>query len=194
MDEFCARNIYSVYETVHRNDLLPRLNNQGRQPEQVFFSWVRGYATAAFFGPALEKIFNVTQIESIGDDDFSNPETFARTPKADLQLTLPESNESLRIEVQSGFQSISDIKLHKVREAKKVWEEKGMPTWVVHFNLFDGQVAFVRIDNVSDTDARWIIRPQMEGQTVFAIDYNCFVWKLTERPPSFSDVRTWLDC
>ena len=51
----------------------------------------------------------------------------------------------------------------------------------------NGQVAFVQVDNINDEDVNWITRQQMEGQTVFNIDQNYFIWKLTELPPKISD-------
>jgi len=63
-----------------------------------------------------------------------------------------------------------------------------IPSVVVHFDLYNGQVAFVRIDGIEDDDVNWITRQQMEGQTVFNIDQNYFVWKLTELPPRYSDL------
>ena len=37
-------------------------------------------------------------------------------------------------------------------------------------------------------DVNWITRQQMEGQTVFNIDQNYFLWKLTEKTPNFDDI------
>ena len=59
----------------------------------------------------------------------------------------------------------------------------------IHFDLYNGQVAFVKLDNIDDDNINWITRQQMEGQTVFNIEQNYFVWKLTEEPPKFSDLK-----
>ena len=37
-------------------------------------------------------------------------------------------------------------------------------------------------------DVNWITRQQMEGQTVFNINQNDFLWKLTEKTPNFDDI------
>lgn len=187
VDLFCDEHILTVFGKLKENKIIAKLNNQGRRPEEVYFSWMRGFVISSYFLKALSQIFDVDRknIDLIGDDDFSNIETFKRTPKADLQITL-DSGEKIRIEVQSGFQGINDIKQHKVIEAKKMKREEKIASLVIHFDLFNGQVAFVKIDEIDDDSVNWITRQQMEGQTVFNIDQNYFTWKLTELPPKFS--------
>lgn len=188
VDVFCKDNVYLVFEKLKENEILPRLNNQGRRPEEVYFSWMRGFVISNYFLKALTKIFDVTldNIILIGDDDLQNIESFKRTPKADLQITL--GNVKIRIEMQSGFQGINDIKQHKVLEAKRIKREENISSMVIHFDLFNGQVAFVRLDEIEDDSINWITRQQMEGQTVFNIDQNYFVWKLTEFPPKYNEM------
>ncbi len=186
---FKQGNIDFVYHKLKDNNIIPKLNNQGRRPEDVYFSWMRGYIISTYFLKAISKIFNVPMgsIDLIGDDDLINIETFKRTPKADLQINL-SSGEKVRIEVQSGFQGINDIKQHKVLEAKRIKREENISSLVIHFDLFNGQVAFVKIDNIEEEDANWITRQQMEGQTVFAIDQNYFIWRLTDDPPKIEEI------
>lgn len=189
IESFLEENITSVFEKLERSNILPRLNNQGRRPEEVYFSWMRGFVISNYFIKALSNIFEVSidDIELIGDDDLKNIDAFRRTPKADLQVNL-DSNEKIRVEVQSGFQGINDIKQHKVLEAKKIKREENISSLVIHFDLFNGQVAFVKIDEIADDSVNWITRQQMEGQTVFNIDQNYFLWKLTENPPKYSQL------
>lgn len=186
---FKQGNIDYVYHKLRSNDIIPKLNNQGRRPEDVYFSWMRGYIISTYFLKAISQIFNVPMgsIDLIGDDDLINIETFKRTPKADLQINL-DSGEKIRIEVQSGFQGINDIKQHKVLEAKRIKREEKISSLVIHFDLFNGQVAFVKIDNIEEEDANWITRQQMEGQTVFAIDQNYFIWRLIDEPPKIEEI------
>lgn len=122
-EDFSEQNIFKPYKIIKKSNLLPRLNNQGRRPESVLFSWLRGYAIAEYFTPAISKLFKVSlnSITQIGDDDLKNIETFKRSPKADLEIM--KNNKKIRIEVQSGFQGINDIKEHKVREARRIFEE-----------------------------------------------------------------------
>jgi len=186
---FINENIIKVSQKLRIYHIIERLNNQGRRPEEVYFSWMRGYVVSVYFLKALSYIFetDLSNIKIIGDDDLVDINSFKRTPTADLEISL-EKFKKIRIEVQSGFQGINDIKQHKVLEAKKIANEKSIPTIVVHFDLFNGQVAFVRLDTIKDNDINWITRQQMEGQTVFNIEQNYFIWKITETPPLFNEL------
>lgn len=114
IDKFCQENIFNAFKIMQDNDIISKLNNQGRRPEQVYFSWIRGFMVSNYFLKAIGYIFDISinNIELIGDDDLKNIDNFKRTPKADLQITF--NNEIIRIEIQSGFQNINDIKQHKV--------------------------------------------------------------------------------
>ena len=189
IDKFCTDNVELVFNKLRDNNIIQRLNNQGRRPEQVYFSWMRGYIVSNYFLKALSKIFDVSfeDISFIGDDDLLNIESFKRTPTADLEIALNDGNK-LRIEVQSGFVGVNDIKQHKVLEAKRIFESESISSLAIHFDLFNGQVAFIKLDEIEDDSINWITRQQMEGQTVFNIDQNYFSWKLTEIPPSLDDI------
>lgn len=190
IEKFYCKNVLEVYKTLKENNILLRLNNQGRRKEEVYFSWMRGFVISAYFTKAISQIFNIAEnkISIIGDDDLQNIENFKRTPKADLELSISE-NEIIRIEVQSGFQGINDIKQHKVLEAKRIKREENTSSMVIHFDLFNGQVAFIKIDDIEDDSVNWITRQQMEGQTVFNIDQNYFLWKLTDNPPNLTELQ-----
>ncbi len=190
LNNFCIKNVENVFQKLKENDIIQKLNNQGRRPEQVYFSWMRGYIISNYFLKALSLIFevNIEDIDLIGDDDLINIDTFKRTPKADLEVNL-ENGIKIRLEIQSGFQWINDIKQHKVIEAKRIYRENNISSLAIHFDLFNGQVAFIKLDEIEDDNVNWITRQQMEGQTVFNIDQNYFIWKLTEEPPKFSDLH-----
>ncbi len=189
IDNFCIENVDVVFNKLKDNNIIQRLNNQGRRPEQVYFSWMRGYIISNYFLKALSKIFKVSldDISLIGDDDLVNIESFKRTPTADLEILLNDGNK-LRIEVQSGFVGVNDIKQHKVLEAKRIFQTDAISSLAIHFDLFNGQVAFIKLDEISETSVNWITRQQMEGQTVFNIEQNYFTWKLTDTPPSLEDI------
>ncbi len=189
IDEFCTDNVEIVFNKLKNNDIIQRLNNQGRRPEQVYFSWMRGYIISKYFLKALSKIFEVSpeNISLIGGDDLVNIKSFKRTPTADLEITL-KNDRKLRIEVQSGFIGVNDIKQHKVLEAKRICETDGISSLAIHFDLFNGQVAFIKLDEIEDNNVNWIIRQQMEGQTVFNIEQNYFIWKLIDNPPSLDEI------
>lgn len=184
---FCRQNLYLPFEAMHEAGILPKLNNQGRRPEEVLFSWLRGYAAAEYFQPVLARIFNAEagNTRKIGQDDFSSLELFKRGARADIEIKHAEG--CCRVEIQSGFQGINDIKEHKVREARNVFFEQQIPTYCFHVDLYNGQAALVRLDTIESNDMNWVTRQQMEGQTVFSIDQNYFSWRLLDAPPPLAD-------
>ncbi|MBU6431039.1 MAG: restriction endonuclease [Patescibacteria group bacterium] len=188
-DYFKEEHIDRPFEIMRKNDMLPTLNNLGRRPEQVYFSWMRGYVISNFFLKALGAIFEIdtAKIDFVGDDDLKNAEIFKKTPKADLEIRL-NGKKKFRIEMQSGFTGTNDVKQHKVLEAKRVFLEEGLHSLAIHIDLYNGQVAFVKLDEIEDGDVNWITRQQMEGQTVFNIDQNHFVWKITETPVKYKEI------
>lgn len=186
---FKKQNIDRVFGILKKGNILPKLNNQRRRPEQVYFSWIQGYIISNYFSTAISIIFGVpvSSISLIGDDDLRNIKTFKRTAKADLEITL-NKKEKVIIEIQSGFTGTNDIKQHKVLEAKKVFNESRKHTIAIHFDLYNGQVAFIKLDEIEDDNVNWITRQQMEGQTVFNIDQNYFIWKITEKPMKYREM------
>ncbi len=189
IDTFSHCHLFRPYKIIKEAQLLPKLNNQGRRPEEVLFSWLRGFVVCEYFMPAFSAIFSISQdlISHIGDDDLKNIETFKRSPKADLQIIVNKT--PVRIEVQSGFQGINDIKEHKVREARRVFCEEKMRTVCIHIDLYNGQVAFVQLDQIADNDVNFVTRQQMEGQSVFSIDQNFFKWRLLDAPPTLQGLE-----
>jgi hypothetical protein len=186
---FANKFINTSYNKIKCAGLLPKLNNQGRRPEEVLISWLQCYALTEFFTPAISKIFSVkiNDISQIGADDLKNIETFMRSAKTNMEIVIKQKR--LRLEVQSGFQGINDIKEHKVREARTVFAEKKIKTVCIHIDLFNGQVAFVQLDSIQGDDINWVTRQQMEGQTVFAIEQNYFKWRLLDQLPTFKDLE-----
>jgi len=178
------------FKIMRENGILPKLNNLGRRPEQVYFSWMRGYVVQSFFLKAIDFIFEVDlrRRVQIGDDDFKKLKTFKKTPKADMEVTL-SSGEKLRLEIQAGFTGINDIKKHKVTEAKRVLKELGVRTVAIHFDVFEGRAGFVKLDSIKDDDVNWVHRQQMEGQEVFSIDEKYFTWKMLEIPTEYKDMQ-----
>lgn len=182
-DAFSTHAIVTPCEQIKTQNIIVQLNNQGRRPEQVLFNWLRGYAATEFLKPAIAQIFGIDNdaIRPIGDDDFSSPASFRRTPRADLSLDIGKA--LLRLEVQAGFQGINDVKQHKWIEAKRALAESGQKTLCVHCDFFNGQLAIIPLSDIPEDDVHWITRQQMEGQTVFNIDQNQFSWGLMNQPP-----------
>lgn len=176
---FFDNMLFGVYEIMKANNIIQVLNNQGRRREEVYFSWMRGYLAGEFFKRFIATIWNVSedQISKIGDDDFSSLESFNRSGKPDLEIL-----GLCRLEIQSGFQGINDIKQHKVLDAKARFRQDNIETYAMHFDLFNGQVACVNLSRIEDNDINWITRPQMEGQIVLNINQGFFLWRITEKP------------
>lgn len=188
LDAFVNEYVAEAFAVVNQNNILPRLNNQGRRPEEVYFSWMRGYVVVNYFLKALGLIFetDVTKIDPIGDDSLTKVETFKRTPTADLEINT--ASGPVRIEMQSGFVGINDIKQHKVLEAKRIFREKSVPTVAVHADLFNGQVAFIKLDEIEDDSVNWITRINMDDGLVWNIDQNFFFWNLRNIPLPYSKI------
>lgn len=74
LEPFIKTKVLTIYEIIRKNKIIPRLNNQGRRPEEVLFSWMRGFVILEYFSPAISKIFDikVDSLLQIGDDDFNN--------------------------------------------------------------------------------------------------------------------------
>jgi hypothetical protein len=78
IDKFCNKNVDLVFNKLKAHNIFQKLNYQGRRPEQVYFSWMRGYIISNYFLKALSKIFvvNLKNISLIGDDDLEYIESF----------------------------------------------------------------------------------------------------------------------
>jgi hypothetical protein len=187
LENFKHKNIDILFEKLKNNNFIAKFNNQGRRPEEVYFSWMRGFIVSEYFKKVIGFIFSVPveAINVIGDDNINDLETFKRTPRADLEIVL--HNKNLRIEIQSGFQGVNDIKQHKILEAKKNKRELDIDSILMHFDFFNGQVAFIKIDAIEESNINWITRTQMEGQIVFNIEQNYFIWRLIDCPPKTND-------
>ena len=67
-----TKKIESTYKKIKKEDILPKLNDQGRSPEQVYYSWMRGYLVCEYFKKAFAHIFKINEkrIIKIGRKDF----------------------------------------------------------------------------------------------------------------------------
>ena len=184
IDAFIREQIEAPFIYLRDHEVLARMNNQGRRPEKVYFNWLRGNVFTEYFSPVLAQIFevDVAAIERIGDDSLVDPQFFLRTGKADLEIKL--SGKSVRIEVQAGFQGKNDIKRHKIEEARRVFGESGLETFVFHLDLFNGKAAMISLNEINDEDQFWEARSEFEGQVVFRVSDSAFTWRLSEGPPT----------
>ncbi len=189
-DDLSAFNlkIDNAYRLLKENNIIPRLNNNGRNPEDVYYNWMRGYAVCEFFSKALSTVFGVPQdsIRTVGNDKLTDIDTFSKSPTADLEINI--DNKPVRLEIQSGFTGTNDIKQHKVLEAKRALSLEGIHSYIVHFDLFNGNTAVIDISSISDDNVNWQHRPQLEDQIVFSIPSNSFKWAITEAPVNYKEI------
>lgn len=187
IDLFC-RKVDETYQILKANNILPRMNNHGRTPDDVYYNWMRGYLVCEYFAKSLALVFDVEEnsISIVGADQLTNIETFSQSPTADLEISLKD--RTIRLEVQSGFTGINDIKKHKVEEAKRILNSRDIASYVAHFDLFNGKAALIDISSIDDSSIHWENRAQMEDQKVFSIPDNAFVWDLTSTPRPYSTI------
>ncbi|MCF2624688.1 hypothetical protein I6E17_00655 [Fusobacterium perfoetens] len=180
--------IDKAYNIMKENNIFTKLNNNGRNPEDVYYNWMRGYIVCKYFAPALSIIFGVSKesIKTVGHDSLTDFKTFSKSPMADLEIKLNDT--IIRLEIQSGFTGINDIKYHKVQEAKRVFENEKIISFVVHFDLFNGTMAIINITNINENNTNWITRSEMEGQKVFSIPEKAFQWFFPDEPPYYLDI------
>ena len=184
-----SNSILSAYSVLRENNIISRLNNFGRTHEDVYFNWMRGYCVATSFTKAISIMLNVdsSSIHNIGMDSLDDIKTFSQSPTADIEVKL--NNESfIRLEIQSGFTGINDIKKHKVTEAKRVYNETNIRSYIVHFDLFNGKAAVIDLSEIEDNNINYRINERFEGQIVFSIPDEAFMYKLTDAPVPFSDL------
>ena len=187
MDEINCE-IDSAYAIMRQNNIFPRLNNYGRYPEDLYYNWMRGYIVCKYFAPALSVIFGVPEdsIRTVGHDSLADINTFSQSPVADLEITI--ANTIIRLEIQSGYTGVNDIKAHKDREAKRAYRQEQILSYVVHFDLFNGTMAIIDITDVDEYSIHWVTRTQMEGQRVFAIPDEAFRWFIPDELPYYLDI------
>lgn len=177
----------NAYKIMKVNKIFPKLNNQGRSPEDVYYNWMRGYIICELFIPSISILFKVDEkdIKHIGEDDLSNPSTFSRSATADLQLN--DSNSIIRIEMQSGFSGNNDIKKSKIIEAINN-QKKGITTYLVHIDVFNGKAAIINITKANLKKLKFNKNPKFEGSETLSIDNNWFKWNLSEALPELNKI------
>lgn len=184
--------VYQVYEELKRNDLISGMRNNGRDPHNVYFSWLRGRAITEFLLPAVSQVLGISrsQIEHSGSDVFLDQRSFERTAVADLKLTLRDSSVWM-VEVQAGFTKQHDIKRQKVREAVRTYETHQISSALLHFDVFDGRVALVALNTIDESKAAWVSRDEYEGQQVIELPDHSFIWQIADEPPDLASVTDW---
>lgn len=156
--------------------------NNGRTRESVYFNWMRGYLVALYFRKVVARVFSVDEdeIEQLGEDnlqsvkDNGNYFSFRKEALADLQIT----RLNYHIEIQAGFTGENDIKKSKAADAQ-LRKAEGWDTYVLHFDLYNGELAVINITNLSSiADDRWIKNDRFEGVYTVKIPPEAFKWNL----------------
>ena len=149
--------ISNAYSTIRDYDILPRLANNGRSPESVYFVWMQGYISTLLFQPMIESDLNIT-LHSNGADDLSNPDTFSR--KSDPDLT--NADRTIFVEVQSGFKgSKVDIKKSKVKVSNSA------EYYIAAFDCFNGHYTIINTKDIPENE--WYENMLWEGALCYTI-------------------------
>lgn len=164
------------------------LTNNGRPREAVYYNWMRGYLVALYFRKVVARIFSVeeNEIEQLGEDnlqsvkDNGNYSSFKKEALADLKIeTL-----NYHIEIQAGFTGENDIKKSKAADARRRKAE-GWATYVLHFDLYNGELAVIDITNLAAlADDKWIKNDRFEGVYTVKIPSEAFKWNLGDKLPN----------
>lgn len=190
MAAFSAK-ISAAYQILKETEIIQdKFHNQGRSSENVYYNWMRGYAVNVYFMKLIAALFQVdeNEIEQLGKDNIEqliatrNPEVFNREAVADLQIR----SKQIHIEVQAGFTGENDIKQSKAEDAKKRYREEHWTTFVVHFDLYNGELAVINITSLYDNlpEDGWKENPRFETVFTTKIPDNCFKWYITTELPS----------
>ena len=187
IDIFCKK-IETAYNIMKQNNIIEKLNNQGREPDDVYYNWMRGYLVCEYFISSISKLFGVEEnkISIIGQDDLKKIETFARTATADFELKNLRGKD-IRLEIQSGYTGINDIKLSKIHEAKQQYEHRKIESYIIHFDLFNGFAAVVNITDFYKIPES-AYHKAFENTDVLKIKDEWFKWNLMKKLPYLADV------
>ncbi len=187
IEKFCLK-IKNAFCIMRDNEIIPQLTNQGRDPSDVYYNWMRGYLVCEFFTPAIAKLFCVKEsaISAVGQDDLKNIETFKRAATADLELTL-NCTKKIRLEIQAGYTGVNDIKRSKIIEAEHRLKENNLESLVIHFDIFNGLAAVINISKfykIPNND----YHKAFENTDVLTIKETWFKWKLAEKLKPVSEL------
>lgn len=183
--------IDSAYDIMRNNNIIPHFNNQGRNPEGVYYNWMRGYIICEMFIPVIALLFGVSVecVHHIGQDDLEKLDTFARAATADLEVRTT-SGERIRIEIQAGYTGVNDIKQSKIEEALLRKHKERIDTYIFHFDIFNGKAAILNISNAEIASLRF--HSAFEYTPVLTIESEWFKWKLSEPLTTLSYLSTMI--
>ena len=138
-----SQDIIDTFMQIKNNNILPRMRNNGRAMEDVYYSWMLGYLTEKIFTPFIVDKLILGKLERNGGDDLTSIDTFKRTGDADLI----DKTADVRIDVQCGTgEGVATIKRHKVDHALK----HDGASYCFLIGLFTGTYAIVNLKDIKD--------------------------------------------
>lgn len=152
--------IHEDYAIMKQHGILQKLNNHGRSPESVYYTWRMGSLAEIVFAPFIADKLKLNNLEKNGSDDLSNPETFKRTGDADLIDKVAR----VRIDVQCGTgEGEATIKKHKFDHAAKTYDT----TYIFLAGLLTGDYALVNLKDL--TNIRFEVNQRWEGTLCWTV-------------------------
>lgn len=157
-----------IDQQVKDNDIILGLTNFGRKREDVYANLLFGKIGEKVFFNLIKNVMRLDSLEENGDDDFSTPEKFQQTGAADL---IDHKNK-VAVDVVCGRAKRFDIKLHKLNEAKRIFDEKGFSSFQFSVDLLNGKYIETNINNLNEHDFEENAR--FEGQLCYTVPEDYF--------------------
>jgi len=163
-----SQDIIDTFMQIKNNNILPRMRNNGRAMEDVYYSWMLGFMAEKVFTPFIIDKLILGKLERNGGDDLTSIDTFKRTGEADLI----DKTADVRIDVQCGTgEGVATIKKHKVDQAVKV----GGTTYAALFGLMTGTYAFIKLNDLNESkDIHFYANPSWENQLCWDVPEDKF--------------------
>lgn len=156
------------FDIIKSNNLINKLNNNGRTKEQVYFKMTQGYLAVLLFKPFIEKKLNCELIDNPKCGDYI-PSVLTDSWKWERnhEFDLYDPNKKIYVDVQAAFTKLEkmDIKQHKLKRTESDYEY-----YVACFDLYDARYCIIDTKNISETDL--YKNPSMENQLCYAVPKN----------------------
>ena len=129
-----------IDQQVKNNDIILGLTNYGRPREDVYANLLFGKIGEKVFFNLIKNVMKLDSLEENGDDNFSTPEKFQQTGAADL---IDHKNK-VAVDVVCGRARRFDIKLHKLNEARRIYDEHRFSSFQFSVDLLNGRYTKTR--------------------------------------------------
>lgn len=174
---FSEKNISNVFLSLKKQGFFEKLFSQSKKPQKIYFSWMREYIVSKFLFMFFNFGFSPKDID-IFENHFLSVEEFKSL--LDLSFDGIFDGNRINISLQSSFDGKNMISENKVKSASALAIENSCPSWLIHFDVFNGMAAFKRLDNVTDTCGHWVEKSGNAGKRVLEISRKNFKWKFFE--------------